>query len=383
MHEKPGMPTTDILIIGAGIAGASLAYELAPFARVTLLERESQPGYHTTGRSAAMFSPIDGNRVIQALTAASRAFYQAHAGGLAAQPVLTPRGELITAREDQLAALDAYAAALQVAGLERLDRQQVLDKLPILRPDVAAALYDAGSMDLDVAAVHQGYLEGFRARGGALVIDAGVTAIAADAAPWQVETAAGRFEAAVLVDAAGAWADELAAMAGIAPLGLVPRRRTMLVMETATPIDPAWPAVFDVGEEFLFKPESGHLQGSPADQTPMAPCDVQPDELDIATAVDRIERATTLQVRRVRHKWAGLRTFAADRTPVVGPDPNPGFFWFAGQGGYGIQTAPAMARAGASLLIEGVLPDDLLDLGLRPGDLTPARLRSGAPLPKS
>jgi D-arginine dehydrogenase len=239
-------------------------------------------------------------------------------------------------------------------------------------------------MDLDVAAVHQGYLKGFRARGGALVTDAGVTAIAADTAPWQVETTAGRFEAAVLVDAAGAWADELAAMAGIAPLGLVPRRRTMIVMETATSTDAAWPAVFDVDEQFFFKSESGHLQGSPADQTPMAPCDVQPDELDIATAVDRIERATTLEVRRVRHKWAGLRTFAADRTPVVGTD-GPGFFWFAGQGGYGIQTAPAMARAAASLLVEGVLPDDLLDLGLRPQDLTPARLRPGAaaPLPKS
>jgi D-arginine dehydrogenase len=375
------MPTTDILIVGAGIAGASLAYELAPFARVTLLERESQPGYHTTGRSAAMFSPSDGNRVIQALTRASRDFYQAHAG-LAAQPVLTPRGELIIARENRLAALDAYAATTaEVPGLERLDRQQVLARLPILRPNIAAALYDPGTMDLDVAAIHQGYLKGFRTRGGALVTDAGVTAIATGAAPWQVETTAGRFEAAVLVDAAGAWADELAALAGIAPLGLEPRRRTMLLMETATPIDPAWPAVFDVGEEFFFKPETGQLQGSPADQTPMAPCDVQPDELDIATAVDRIERATTLEVRRVRHKWAGLRTFAADRTPVVGPDATPGFFWFAGQGGYGIQTAPALARAGAALLIEGVLPDDLLAQGLRSRDLTPARLRSGAAVP--
>jgi D-arginine dehydrogenase len=375
------MPTTDILIVGAGIAGASLAYELAPFARVTLLERESHPGYHTTGRSAAMFSPTDGNRVIQALTRASRAFYQAQAGGLAAQPVLTRRGELVIARADQLTALDAYAAAAQVPGLERLDRQQALARLPVLHPDsIAGALYDPGTMDLDVAAVHQGYLKGFRARGGALVTDAGVTAIA-DTAPWQVETTAGWFEAAVLVDAAGAWADELAALAGIPPLGLVPKRRTMLLMETATPVDPAWPAAFDVGEELFFKPESGHLLGSPADQTPMAPCDVQPDELDIATAVDRLERATTLEVRRVRHKWAGLRTFAADRTPVLGPDTVPGFFWCAGQGGYGIQTAPAMARAGASLLVEGVLPDDLLDLGLRPADLTPARLRSGAATP--
>lgn len=262
--------------------------------------------------------------------------------------------------------------------MERLDRRQVLRKLPILRRDhIAGAIFDPGTMELDVAAIHQGYLQGFRARGGELVTDAGVTAITVDTAPWQVETRAGVFEAAVLVDAAGAWADELAAMAGITPLGLIPQRRTMILMEPATPVASTWPTVFDVGEQFFFKPEAGQLMGSPADQTPMAPCDVQPDEIDIATAVDRIERATTLEVRRVSHKWAGLRTFAADRTPVVGSE-GTGFFWFAGQGGYGIQTAPAMARAAASLLVEGVLPDDLLQLGLTPADLTPARLRSAA-----
>jgi D-arginine dehydrogenase len=375
------MPTADVLIIGAGIAGASIAYELAPFARVVLLERERQPGYHTTGRSAAVFSPSDGNRVIRALTSASRGFYEARAGGLAAQPVLAPRGELIVAREDQMAALDAWYVATigQVPALQRLDPQQARAKVPILRADyLAGAIHDPGTMDLDVAAIHQGYLSGFRARGGELVTDAGVTAIVTDTPPWQVETRSGTFEAAVLVDAAGAWADELAAMAGIAPLGLVPKRRTAILMDSSIEVDPAWPVVFDVGEQFYFKPESGQLLGSPADQTPMAPCDVQPDELDIATAVDRIERAAALEVRRVTHKWAGLRTFAADNTPVVGMDEAPGFFWLAGQGGYGIQTAPAMARAAAGLLVDGVLPDDLLALGLTPEDLMPARLRAGA-----
>ena len=188
--------------------------------------------------------------------------------------------------------------------------------------------------------------------------DAGVTAIAPDGPPWQVETRAGSFAAVVLVDAAGAWADELAAMAGASPLGLVPKRRTAMVIESSIEVDPAWPLVFDVGEQFYLKPEAGQLLGSPADQTPMPSCDVQPDELDIATAVDRIEHAAAIEVRRIRHKWAGFRTFAADHTPVVGMDDlRPGFFWLAGQGGYGIQTAPAMARAAARLLVDGVLPE--------------------------
>ena len=377
------MRSTDILIIGGGIAGASAAYELAPFARVILLERESQPGYHTTGRSAAVFSPTDGSRAIRALTSASRDFYEAQAGGLAARPVLAPRGELIVAREDQLVALDAYHAAAsgQVQALERLDGQQAHDRVPILRADyVAGAIYDPGTMDLDVAAIHQGYLKGFRARGGELMTDAGVTAIAPDEPPWRVETRAGRVSAAVLVDAAGAWADELAALAGATPLGLVPKRRTAIIVDSPSQLDPAWPIVFDVGEQFYFKPESGQLLASPADQTAMPPCDVQPDEIDIATAVDRIERATAIEVRRISHKWAGLRTFATDNTPVVGMDDRcPGFFWIAGQGGYGIQTAPAMARAAARLLVEGVLPDDLLALGLTSDDLTPARLRPAPP----
>jgi D-arginine dehydrogenase len=378
--EKRLMPTTDVLVIGAGIAGASVAYELVPFARVILLERERQPGYHTTGRSAAVFSPTDGNRVIRALTSASRAFYEARAGGLAEQPVMTPRGELIIAREDQMAALDAYHAASigQVSALQRLDSHQACEKVPILRADyIAGAIHDPGTMDLDVAAIHQGYLKGMRSRGGTLITDAEVAAIAPDGPPWQVETRNATYQAAVLVDAAGAWADQLAAMAGVRPLGLVPKRRTAILMEPSAAADPAWPIVFDVGEQFYFKPESGQLLGSPADQTPMPPCDVQPDELDIALAVDRIERATTIDVRRITHKWAGLRTFAADSTPVVGMD-QPGFFWLAGQGGYGIQTAPAMARAATSLLIEGVLPDDLTAQGLKPEDLSPARFRPAA-----
>jgi D-arginine dehydrogenase len=376
------MQSCDVLIVGAGIAGASAAYEIAPFARVVLLERESQPGYHTTGRSAAVFAPAYGNRVIRALTAASHAFYQERAGGLAEHPVLAPRGALFVAREDQIATLDALQAetASEVPALERLDPAELLARMPVLRAEyVAGGLYDPTSMDLDVAAIHQGYLQGFRARGGRVITEAEVRAVGADGAPWRLETRAGPFEAAVLVDAAGAWADALAQLAGALPVGLSPKRRTALLFEPSIPPDPTWPLVLDANEQFYFKPESGVLLGSPADETPVPPCDVQPEELDVAIAIDRIERAASFRVTHVRRKWAGLRTFAPDRTPVVGMEESaPGFFWLAGQGGYGIQMAPALARAAAKLLVEGVLPDDLLARGLVAEDLLPLRLRQAA-----
>jgi D-arginine dehydrogenase len=293
--------------------------------------------------------------------------------------VLTPRGALFVARQDQLGTLKALHAEIapEVPELERLEPADLLARAPALRPGYAAGgLHDPTSMDLDVAAIHQGYLKGFRARGGLLVADAEVVAIGGDGAPWQVDTRAGTLEAAVLVDAAGAWADQLAEAAGVAPVGLVPKRRTAILFEPSSPADPAWPLVLDADEAFYFKPESGLLLGSPADETPVPPCDVQPEELDIAIAIDRIERAASFRVTRVRRKWAGLRTFAADETPVVGmEEATPGFFWLAGQGGYGIQMAPALARAAAKLLVEGVLPDDLLARGLVAEDLLPLRLR--------
>jgi D-arginine dehydrogenase len=310
------MATYDILIVGAGIAGASAAYEMAPYARVVLLEREDQPGYHTTGRSAAMFVPGYGNGAVRALTAASRAFYEADAGGLADHPVLArPRGFLIIGRADQIATLDRMLAETraQRPELQRLDARATLALMPVLRPDyVAGGLFDPEAMDMDVAAIHQGYLKGFRARGGRLVTGAEVLAIEGDGPPWRVTTRAGRFEAAVLVDAAGAWADRVAALAGAEPVGLQPKRRTAIHFEPSARIDPAWPMVDDADERFYFKWESGLLLGSPGDAMPMEPCDVQPEELDVAHAVDRIERATTFRVLRVARKWAGLRTFAPD-----------------------------------------------------------------------
>lgn len=371
------MDQVDIVIIGAGIAGASAAYEMAAVASVLLLEREDRPGYHTTGRSAAVFAPAYGNQPIRQLTRASRAFYDDHAGGLAAQPVLSPRGELLIAREDQIAALDAAEAALapELDGLERLDAGAAVERVPALRPDyVAAALADRAAMDMDVAAIHQGFLDRFRKRGGRLLVDAEVLALTPAGTAWHVQSKAGSFRADVVVNAAGAWADEVATLAGARPIGLVPMRRTAFIFDPEAVVDPQWPVVCDVDEMFYFKPESGLLFGSPADETPMPPSDVQPEELDVAIAVDRIERATDWHVKRVTRKWAGLRSFVADKTPVVGMDgERPGFFWLAGQGGYGIQTAPALARVAAALIASQPLPDDILTTGLQPADLAPTR----------
>ena len=372
------MEQVDVIVIGAGIAGASAAYELSKTASVLLLEREDRPGYHTTGRSAAVFVPAYGNRVIRQLTAASRAFYDDRAGGLAEGPVLHPRGELLIARSDQLGALDRAEADLrqEIGRLERLDADAVIARLPALRPGyAAAALADSSAMDMDVAAIHQGYLDGFRRRGGRLLVDAEVTALRQYRHGWEVECKAGSCHAEVIINAGGAWADEIAALAGAKRAGLMPKRRTAIIFDPEQAIDPAWPAVIDVDETFYFKPESGLLLGSPADETPTPPSDVQPEELDVAIAVDRIERATGWDIARIKRRWAGLRSFVADKTPVVGFDPDiRGVFWLAGQGGYGIQTAPALARVASALAGGRSLPDDISSTGLRAADLAPGRV---------
>ena len=380
------MTTSEVIVVGGGIAGASMAYELQAFCDVTLLERESQPGYHATGRSAAVFAPSSGNRVIRALSRASQGFYEEPPERLFDQPVLHPRGELFIARQDQADRLERFYEEMKprIPTLEPLQAEEVLDLIPVLRRDyVVGGVYDPGAMDMDVAAIHQGYLKGFRERGGLLVTDAEVMQIEQASLPWRVLSRAGVFEAPVVVDAAGAWADHLAVLAGAPPLGLTPMRRTAFVFEPSIDLDPAWPGVVDADEAFYFKPEAGLVLGSPGDETPVPPQDVQPEAYDVALAVDRIERASRLRVLRIRRRWAGLRTFAPDRMPVVGMDEVvPGFFWLAGQGGYDIQMAPALGRTAASLLVEGVVPDDVLDLGVSAEDLMPLRLRTlPEPLP--
>lgn len=374
------MEEFDSVIIGAGMAGASAGYFMAEQARVLVLEMEAQPGYHTTGRSAALYSEAYGNAPIRALTSGGRPFYEAPPRGFADHALLTPRGALFVGREDQAAALDATAAEASgnVDTIRRLDGDATRALVPVLRPDyVAGGVHEPDAMDIDVNALHQGFLRGLRAHGGEVRTGAEVIGLTHDGGGWRVETRAGTVRAPVLVNAAGAWCDRVAALAGVAPIGLVPKRRTAILFAPPEGVDSArWPLCVDVDEEFYFKPDAGKLMGSPADETPMDPCDVQPDELDIAIAVDRIQTASSMEIRRIEHRWAGLRSFVADKTPVVGFDAAAqGFFWLAGQGGYGIQTAPSMGRVSAALAAGGDIPSDLQDYGVTAAMLSPARLR--------
>nr|WP_301311707.1 FAD-binding oxidoreductase [Azospirillum lipoferum] len=373
------------MVVGAGIAGASAAYELAAFGRVLVLERESQPGYHSTGRSAALYTQTYGPAPIRALTVASWDFYTNPPAGFAEHQMLTPRGVLIVGRGHETDRLDAeYEQGRSLTpSVERYDREQVLARAPFLRPDyVAGGVWEPDARDIDVHALHQGYLRGLKARGGRVVTDAEVRALTRKDGLWVVETTAGSFAAPVVVNAAGAWADALARLAGVVTIGLVPKRRTAITFDPVFE-DPAdksgldgWPMVSDVAETFYVKPDAGRLLASPADQTPVEPCDVQPEDIDVAITVDRLEQASRFSVRRLAHRWAGLRSFVADKVPVVGFAPDAeGFFWLAGQGGYGIQTAPAMGRVAAGLATGRGLPEDVKALGVAVSDLSPARKR--------
>jgi D-arginine dehydrogenase len=370
--------TADIIVIGAGMAGASAAAHLAAHARVVLLEREAQPGYHSTGRSAALFTETYGNRTIRLLSRASRAYYEARADGLAEHPILSPRGLLVYAPPEQMSLLDQAWAELAPLGppVRRLDRDATRAIVPVLRPDrVIASILEPGAMDIDVHGLHQAYLRRLRHAGGRLATDAPATALGYVDGNWTVRTSAGEFAAPIVVNSAGAWADEVARLAGVPPIGLVPKRRTAFIVAAPAGSDSAdWPLTGDIEETVYLKPDAGKLLVSPADETPVAPGDVQPEELDIAVAIDRLMRDTAVEVRRVERKWAGLRSFVADHTPVVGFDPLAhGFFWLAGQGGYGIQTAEGMALAAAALIVEKRLPDALIRLGLDAATLSPAR----------
>ncbi|HMN76337.1 MAG TPA: FAD-binding oxidoreductase [Burkholderiaceae bacterium] len=377
------MSSFDFIVIGAGMAGMSAAAELSRDARVAVVERESQPGYHATGRSAALYSEIYGNRTIRALTRASKGFYQQPPPGFAAHSLIAPRGTLYFAGPHEQAALDAFAASLAAEFTpQRLDAAQVRALIPAFKPGyIGSGLLEADSFDIDVAAVLQGYAAICRANGAHFAYDSPVTVLARDGGGWCVVTPGATLRAPIVIDAAGAWGDEVARLAGAAPVGLVPKRRTALLIDVPGGA-PArgWPAAIHVGETFYFKPDAGLLLLSPADEMPCAPCDAQPEELDIAIAVHRFETATGQGVGRVRSRWAGLRSFVADKSPVVGFDPSAqGFFWLVGQGGYGIQTAPAMARAACALAQRKPLPGDLVAQGVRAEDLAPERstLRRG------
>ncbi len=368
--------TADIVIIGAGMAGASAACRLAEAADVILLEAEDQPGYHSTGRSAAMFVENYGNSVIRVLTRAGRDFFRAPPDGFTDLPLLGARGTLAIAGEDQLDHLEGLLR--EGEGGERLTSEAVVAIVPILRQDrIVAGVLQAGDTSIDVDALHQGFLRGFAACKGRRFDKARVIGLERAEGCWTIATSSGSFAAPVVVNAAGAWADQVAVLAGLAPLGLKPLRRTALIIDVPEDRDASvWPLVFEASESFYFRPEAGLLLLSPANEDPVEPCDVQPEELDIAVAIDRFETATGHSVPKVHRAWAGLRTFAPDKTPVAGFDPEgEGFFWLAGQGGYGIQTAPALSRVARGMILEAAIPSDLMALGLGAEDLDPARFK--------
>ncbi|MGH6956319.1 MAG: NAD(P)/FAD-dependent oxidoreductase [Caulobacteraceae bacterium] len=343
--------STDVLIIGAGIAGVSLAHELAASMKVAVVEAEPRAGYHASGRSAALFSEIYGSPEVRALTRESRPFYETPPPGFPAQ-LLTPRGVLYVATEAMRDDLDRLGADGDVkASTRALNAAEAYARVPILQ-GVVAALYEPAATDIDTGALHQSYLRSARVQGAEVRLDARVERISRAGRRWSVDTGGGRIEADILVNAAGAWADGLAELAGLPPVGLSPMRRTALVIEPPDRVDPrAWPLTITADESIYFKPDAGRLLVSPADETPSAPCDAAPEVEDVALAAFRFEALTGREVRRVVSKWAGLRTFSRDRNPVVGFDPlAEGFFWLAGQGGYGFQTAPAIARLAARLI---------------------------------
>ena len=370
--------TCDFLVIGAGMAGASAAYELSRAGKVVIIERESQPGYHTTGRSAALFVETYGNAVIRAINKASRPFLDAPPDGFCDGPILTPRGTMFVATEETLPNLQAEYEEVRrlTTSVQLIDDKAVHELHPALNPDlIIAGLHSPEDMDIDVSALHWGYLRGARARGATLVGHAELISLKHEGDAWRASTRAGDFSAPVVINAAGAWADEVGVMAGARPIGLVPKRRTAFTFDPPADRDMRrLPGVIAADESWFLKPEAGHLLGSPADETPSVPCDSQPEELDLAIAIDRIETHTMVKVGRLVSKRAGLRSFVADKSPVVGLEPElDGFCWCAGQGGYGIQTAPGMGRVTAALATGATFPDDLVALGLSATDLAPDR----------
>jgi D-arginine dehydrogenase len=373
-------PKTDFLVIGGGIAGASVAFFLAPHGQVTLLEREAQPGYHSTGRSAALFDESYGSPQVNALTRASRAFFESPPAGFCDVPLLSPRGALTVAEPGQEVELQACWTQLQrtTPSATWLNAEQACALIPVLRPEkVLGALLNPDPADMDVDALHQGFLRGVARAGGRVVCHAEVAALAHQNGLWQVQAGGHCYEAPVVVNAAGAWADVVAQLAGVQPLGLQPKRRSAMIFAPPDGVDCRhWPMAFGVAEDWYFKPDAGALLGSPANVDPVEPQDVQPEELDIATAIYAIEQVTTLQIRRPSRTWAGLRSFVADGDLVGGFEPHvPGFFWLAGQGGYGVMTSPAMGEACAAIARGQDLPAHLTAFGLTPEMLSPRRLR--------
>ena len=375
-----------ILVVGGGIAGAGVAAALAGRGDVTLVEQEPTLAFHTTGRSAALFFENYGAPPIRPLSRASRTFLEDPPPGSVDHPLLSPRGALIVGSDDDRVALDLEFedGFSGVSGVQRLDGRGARAICPALRPEaVTDAVWEPGAADIDVAGLHQAFVRLLRRGGGDVMLGAELRSGAHGANGWRVELVdregmGSTWEGEVVVDAAGAWADVVAERCGIRPVGLQPMRRTAF-MVPGSAASSAWPLVAEVRHRWYFKPDGEQVLCSLADETPSDPCDARPEELDVALAIDRINTATTLDIRHVRSSWAGLRTFAPDRSMVIGPDPEvPEFVWLAGQGGTGIQTAPAAGRLAAAVALGEAIPDDLLSTGCDVAALSPQRFHSAA-----
>ncbi len=364
------------MVVGGGVAGLSAAAMLSPQAKVILLEAEDQLGYHSSGRSATMLHYALGNPLVRALTFASRAFIDEPPDGFSQVPLAHTRPVLVHAREDEIPALDQLDAAIApFASLERVGEAEILGLCPALRVGEAgavAALVDRNAIKLDSDALLQGYARTVRRNGGEIVTGARIAALNREDSVWTAVTERGdRFSAPIVVNAAGSWADGVARLAGVAPVGLQPKRRTIITFDGPEGVGVGgWPFVKTVGEELYFAPESGRLFASPMDEVPSDPCDAQPDDYEVALAAHRVEQRTTMRISRIVHKWAGLRTFSTDKNPVAGFAPDAdGFFWLAGQGGFGLQTSPGMAAIAASLIVGSPWPV----AGVTPEELNPVR----------
>ena len=367
----------DYLIVGAGISGAAAAYELRSHGTVAVIEAEPVPGYHSTGRSAALYTRNFGGPVVRLINRASHGFFQNPPGGFCDTPLLTSRGLMTVALpgdSEKLAPI--LEQSERNAPIEMLTAAQARELAPLLRPEnVEAATFEAGVDDIGVATLHQAYIRAVKRDGGAIVCSMRIDDIIRKNRVWHLSARDRTITGRTLINAAGAWADQVAIMAGAAPVQLVAKRRTAIIVDPPQGIDPArLPAMDFADSDGYIKPEAGKLMASPGDETPVEPQDVQPEELDVAVLADWLQKRTLIEVRRIEHRWAGLRTFASDDTPTVGYDPDiEGFFWLAGQGGYGIMMAPALGRATVSLIADGTLPDDLLSLGVTAPNLAPNR----------
>jgi D-arginine dehydrogenase len=371
------MSRFDFIVVGAGVSGASAAAALAEMGTVALVEAEDAPGMHSTGRSAALYTANYGGPVARRINIASGVFYTAPPDGFSEHPLLSPRGALTLARPGQEHLLDEVLANANVRHpIERVTAARACALASFMRPEfIAEAAYEAGVMDMDVAAIHQGFLRAHRQRGGTLLCRAPVESLRRSAGVWHVQAGAHALEAPVVVNAAGAWGDVVGRKAGARPVGLVPRRRTAMVVEPPAGMDVSgMPVIEFAGHGPYMKPQGSGIMCSPADETPDEPRDVQPDDMDVAVLVDWVERHSYVTVRKAPRTWAGLRSFVKDAAPVVGFDPQAeGFFWLVGQGGFGIMMAPVLARVTAALATGGTMPADLADRGIVEGDLSPGR----------